>query len=478
MKKRLFFLSLVIALAINAMAYQSMLVDGRVWTVVHGPGFYAKYDTVMYKVDGDTIIEAETYKICLISNEDTWAEMCYLREDTEKQQVWIRDVNSFEDKLLFDFMLNVGDTLNYRSRVCEHITTETDNLGRELKKFILTDQTYIEGYGYESIEPKGYDKGSTIFLCVTEGNDTLIDFQKESQLYKPMVIDGYSWNVVSSSLQMFPDIKTYSTAKQKIEGDSIVDGIVYKKFWLYSDANSDKRSLVVLLREDIEEQKVFAYDKGVEVLLYDLGVEVGDTIKVLGDLSYLAYSSNSVSIKENLSLVVENIDFIEDPIYGTLKVITYYNADPNFNGFKCTIYERYGMTTGWLLNNSIARVGGASQRVICAFDENDELVLKREYTITGYGEVKDCYIKEKIGTNIETPQKEENIYYNSLGKTLYFDVENAEIITIYDAMGKMVVNRELTAGAKAISLDLNVGIYIVNISTDIQQSIRTKIIVK
>ena len=136
------------------------------------------------------------------------------------------------------------------------------------------------------------------------------------------------------------------------------------------------------------------------------------------------------------------------------------------------------MTTGWLFNYCKASVGGATQRVICAFDENDELVLKREYTITGYGEVKDCYIKEEIGTNIETPQKEENIYYNSLGKTLYFDVENAEMITIYDTMGKMVVNRELTAGAKAIPLDLNAGIYIVNISTDNQQSIRTKIVVK
>ena len=296
--------------------------------------------------------------------------------------------------------------------------------------------------------------------------------------YQAMVVEGYSWNVVSAAYILPTDLKKYSTAKQKIEGDSIVDGIVYKKFWLYSDANSDKRSLVVLLREDIEEQKVFAYDKGVEVLLYDLGVEVGDTIKVLGDLSYLAYSSNSVSIKENLSLVVENIDFIEDPIYGTLKVITYYNADPNFNGFKCTIYERYGMTTGWLLNNSIARVGGATQRVICAFDENDELVLKREYTITGYGNVEDCYIKEEIGTNIETLQKEESIYYNSQEKTLYFDTENTEIITIYDAMGKMVTNRAITSGIKQFPIDLNSGIYIIHFSINNQKVVHTKIMVR
>ena len=293
--------------------------------------------------------------------------------------------------------------------------------------------------------------------------------------YQPMVVEGYSWNIITSSSLMFPDTKMYSTQKQKIEGDSIIDGIVYKKLWLYSDANSDKRSLITLVREDIEEQKVFVYDKGVEVLLYDLGVEVGDTIKILGDLSNLAYSSNSINIKENLVIVVDNIDFIEDPIHGKLKVVSYYNADPNFNKFKSTIYERYGMTTGWLYNNCMAYVGGAPQKVICAFDENDELVLKREYTITGYGEVKDCYIKEEIGTNIETAQKEENIYYNSQEKTLYFDIENTETITIYDAMGKIVMTQKIDSTTKSIPINLTSGIYIV---TNKNQNIYSKIVIK
>ena len=82
------------------------LVDGRVWTVVYGPGCFSWYDTVMYKIDGDTIIEAETYKRCLFGSGDAWTEVSFLREDTEKQQVWIRDVNSFEDKLLFDFLVD------------------------------------------------------------------------------------------------------------------------------------------------------------------------------------------------------------------------------------------------------------------------------------------------------------------------------------------------------------------------------------
>ena len=71
-----------------------------------------------------------------------------------------------------------------------------------------------------------------------------------------------------------------------------------------------------------------------------------------------------------------------------------------------------------------------------------------------------------------------DVYYNSENRVLVLDVENLMGITVYDAMGKMVVNRELTAGVKAISLDLNMGVYIVNIVTDNKQSIRSKIVVK
>ena len=133
------------------------------------------------------------------------------------------------------------------------------------------------------------------------------------------------------------------------------------------------------------------------------------------------------------------------------------------------------MTTGWLFNYCKASVGGATQRVICAFDENDELVLKREYTITGYGEVKDCYIKEEIGTNIETLQKEESIYYNSQEKRLYIDFDGDESLAIYDAMGKRVMVKEIDSATKSIPLNLKQGIYIV---TNKNQNIYSKIVVK
>lgn len=468
--KRLFLFGCLMLMAINAMAYQQMLVEGRIWTFsVFGDAtgidsIDNKYSSYYCKIDGDSVIDGEVYKKVYKSyyNKTDWIFDCLMMEDVEEGKVWKYDYSyiskQYYKDLIFDFSLNVGDKFKNGSTICENIKYVEDRNGNVLKRIDFGMYCWIEGYGYE------YNVliGASYYLSsVEDEKGLLIDCSKDLESYDSMVVEGYSWNVVSSYLQMFPDTKKYSTQKQLIEGDSIVDGIVYKKLWWFSDANSDEKSLVVLLREDIEEQKVFAYDKGVEVLLYDLGVEVGDTIKVLGDLSDLVYDFHSTIIKENISLVVDNIDFIEDPIYGRLKVVTYYNADPNFNEFKCTVYERYGMTTGWLYNICMAYVGGGSQRVICAFDENDELVLKREYTIAGYGEVKDCYINEEIGTNVETPQKEENIYYNSQEKRLYVDVENAEMIMVYDAVGKNIMTKEVDLETKSISLNLNSGIYIV-----------------
>ena len=192
--------------------------------------------------------------------------------------------------------------------------------------------------------------------------------------YQPMVVEGYSWNVVSAYWSIFPDITTYNTRKQQIKGDSIINGITYKKLWEHLDANSDKYYLLALIREDIDEQKIFAYNKGVEVLLYDLKVEVGDTIKVWNNLSYLEnFDSTNVDYGPFSLLVVDNIEHIEDQIYGTLKKISYHKAEKDM--FKATIYERYGSTTGWSHNNYAELLGSANYSMICAFDENDELDL-------------------------------------------------------------------------------------------------------
>ena len=295
--------------------------------------------------------------------------------------------------------------------------------------------------------------------------------------YAPMVVEGYSWNLVYTGADYGVDIETYHTYTEKIEGDSIIDGVVYKKLWEAYDANLENKQFLALIREDITEQKVFAYNDGAEVLLYDLGVEVGDTIRVFDWLHHLKYvnSSNIEEKEEDFSrLIVEEIEFVEDEKYGTLKKVTYHMSDTDFP-LKTIIYERYGSTTGWAISNHAMIVGGGPGSMICAFDETGDVVFKRKYTIKGYGEVKDCYVNVEIGSDIETLERENGIYYNSQDGILYVDFAGVGVIVIYDAMGKMVMRKKVDSPTKSIPLNLTSGIYIV---TSKSQNIHSKIVVK
>jgi hypothetical protein len=319
--------------------------------------------------------------------------------------------------------------------------------------------------------------GTTYTLSsVEDENGIIIDCSKGLEYYNPMVVDGYSWNVVSGSGNDGTDIYRYITDTEIIDGDSIINGVVYKKLWQANPLNLNSRRLLALIREDVKEEKVFGYNDGVEVLLYDLGVEVGDTIRVhncLEDLKYL--NPSNIQNKEDYfsKLVVEKIEFFEDENYGKLRKIIYREVagDPH----TATIYERYGATTGWATTSIVDIDGGTIPKMICAFDEMGEVVYKRKYTIEGYGEVKDCYINAEINTNVDTPKKEESVYYNSQNKILHVDFEEDEKIEIYNTMGKMVMRKKVEVGCKSISCNLNAGIYIV---TAKNSNTHTKIVVK
>lgn len=290
--------------------------------------------------------------------------------------------------------------------------------------------------------------------------------------YQPMTIDGYRWNIVYFDGDDGDNITKYTTRAEFIDGDSVINGVVYKKLWEANSLNLSSRNLLALVREDIQEQKIFAYNTQSEVLLYDLGVKIGDTIKVM-DLAYLDF--NSKLEEPFYHLVVDNIDTITDKTYGLLKQITYSNVDTNHGKRTMTICERYGSLTGWSTTPFSLIVGSSRGKMICAFDENGDVVFKQKYTIKGYGEVKDCYINAEINTNVDAPKKEESVYYNSQDKTLHVDFEEDEKIEIYNTMGKRVMRKRIDENCKSINCNLNAGVYIVTVKNSNTQ---TKIVVK
>jgi hypothetical protein len=228
----------------------------------------------------------------------------------------------------------------------------------------------------------------------------LIALVANAMAYTPIVVEGYKWNVVYIGNGGTFDKRIYSTNREKIEGDSIVNDIVYKKLWESNDCKIEKTSLLALIREDIAEQKVYAYNDGVEVLLYDFDVEVGDTIKVWNWLHQLKHlnSSNIHNVEYRFShLVVEKVDYIDDEVYGSLKKITYYRVGKE--NIKIIIYERYGALTGWAISKYVDIEGRGHGSMICAFDANDELLFKPTYN-NELDEIENCYISE-TKTDIE-----------------------------------------------------------------------------
>ena len=283
--------------------------------------------------------------------------------------------------------------------------------------------------------------------------------------YTPIVVEGYKWNVVNRKAMLDANgTIEYKTIIEKIEGDTIINEVAYKKLWHTTDENLTEYELIGIIRDDIENQKVYAFIEGKEYLLYDFACSVGDKITTLTGL----FST------EQAELNIKAVEMIPDLEGNMVKKITAYieNFDRDI-----IFYERYGSENGWYMRQYSSNVGGGVNFVVCAFDAEEALLFKPTYN-NELDEIENCYINETKTDVASIESKSGNIYYNTENHTLVLDVETPMTITIYDAMGKMVVNRVLTAGAKAISLDLNAGIYIVNISTNNQQSIRTKIIVK
>ena len=296
--------------------------------------------------------------------------------------------------------------------------------------------------------------------------------------YQSMLVDGYHWNVVTRNA-MLDGGKTvvYGTHVEEFDGDSVINGVTYKKLWMYYPGNPEDRILEGLIREDVSEKKVWAYGNGFEVLMYDFNVEVGDTISVLSWL-HLMKSITAEDLDDDFTiadLVVDKIEEVDIAHYSGLKKITLF--DLRRKDYKFDIYERFGSLRGWMRSDYDWVDGGGVSFMVCAFDEFGELLFKPVYN-NELDEIEDCYIKE-TKTNVPNVELQKgDVYYNSESSVLVFDVENPMAITIYDAMGKMVENRELAFGTKEISLDLNMGVYIVNITTDNQQSILSKIVVR
>lgn len=117
-----------------------------------------------------------------------------------------------------------------------------------------------------------------LFLLVILFLHIKINAQEE---YKPLILEGNQWNVLKSKNTMVPEYNYDITEILQINGDTIVDGIGYKKLYKSEKSLPNLGELIGFVREELNDKKVYLkLPDYPESLIYDFNVSIGDIIHI------------------------------------------------------------------------------------------------------------------------------------------------------------------------------------------------------
>ena len=174
--------------------YHPIVEDGKQWNVLFSypwspPEPQHKY-TDIYKIEGDTLLDGVSYKVMYATRNENltgWNLWGFLRE-TEDGQVFSRRPSASDEQLLYDFSMQVGDTIIMNGNGFypdQMFVVETNEIliGGEPRKQIVLEypwgaqEIWIEGIGslYGIIDSGSLflTGGSTDLLCYYEDGDLI-----------------------------------------------------------------------------------------------------------------------------------------------------------------------------------------------------------------------------------------------------------------------------------------------------------------
>ncbi len=98
--------------------YYPLVEENNEWNTIFEvytpPNMPAIYWTESFKISGDTVINEKNYKKLYKTDEEfpvNWTYWGGLRE--ENQKIWHIGTNNYPEQQLYDFMVNVGDTVSF-----------------------------------------------------------------------------------------------------------------------------------------------------------------------------------------------------------------------------------------------------------------------------------------------------------------------------------------------------------------------------
>lgn len=337
----------------------------------------------------------------------------YLREENNQVLLYSPEFEIYEDVVLYDWALEIGDTLPFTIRPFDDdkmrgavfrvtdVATITLLDGKEYKKWTLAcGIEYIEGIG--AINGEGFGN----YFCIqhtahpaTYINTRLVCASRNGQLlyqmddaemerlgaeclcevetsYKSQWCD--TWNVMWFDGMRFDE--TASTSKYRLGKDTIIGDYTYSKFTSRTSVRFTNDRKVYVYYEGFDDNDPYTVDLPTgEYLAYDFSAKVGDTLEVFSGIgTYSTYPCVVDDVETAPSpCVVDDVqaDLKTFPLIIKLRPLCDVDGEGNMeiSSEEITWIEGVGSPEGFLISSlPCGWVGGGTYQLLCAY-KGDEL---------------------------------------------------------------------------------------------------------
>ena len=325
----------------------------------------------------------------------------YLREENNQVLLYSPEFEIYEDVVLYDWTLEIGDTLPFtirpfdddKSRGAVFRVTDVSTItlldGKEYKKWTLAcGIEYIEGIG--AINGEGFGNYfciqhtahpatyiDTRLVCASRNGQLLykMDDTEMERLgaeclcevetsYKSQWCD--TWNVMWFDGWRFEE--TASTSKFRLGKDTVIGDYIYSKFIPGTFVRFTDDRKVYVYHEGFDDHDPYTEDLPTgEYLAYDFSAQVGDTLEVFSGVgTYSTYSCIVYDVQTDSETNLRNI---------MLHPLCVVDDDGNVevSGQEITWIEGVGSPEGFLISFlPCGWVGGGTYALLCAY-RGDEL---------------------------------------------------------------------------------------------------------
>lgn len=303
----------------------------------------------------------------------------------------------------------------------------------------------------------------------------LIPFVGFNQITNHFESTYSKWYVASNFINANQENPSHLGVKTKIwqlEGDTLIDGVVWSKLVMYDDTLTNENDFKGYLKS--EGNKVFYKENATDnqQLIYDFDIEVGDSVEYafkIGNDEYLAWL-------ELIEISTINING------GSYKKFTFsepkpYEIDGDFpitmgNLLQEVWIEGIGSIRGPLFPVNpfmLDSEWGEKVDLTCSFVDETQYYHNNSYS--------DCYVRDVLG--IKDFQKElAKIYPNPIKDVIFITnpSNHAMNIEITNNLGQIILQTELKEGKNQLDLNtLKSGIYFIKLEQDLNFQI-TKLI--